>query len=72
MTHRLNSLNVTFRRLSTGLRVQQGDDAAAVQISNRLNAQLKQAQKNPMHNQQMSLLQTLDSVLAGSETAYCV
>lgn len=69
MTHRLNSLNVTFRRLSTGLRVQQAsDDAAAVQISNRLEAQLKQAQKEiEGTTQQMSLLQTLDSVLAGSE-----
>ena len=45
MNHRISNLNVTFRRISTGLRISHAaDDAAGLSISNRLTAQLKAAQ----------------------------
>jgi hypothetical protein len=69
MNHRISNLNVTFRRISTGLRISHAaDDAAGLSINNRLTAQLKAAQKEMEGTtQKMSLLQTLDAALAKSE-----
>ena len=69
MSHRLSSLNITFRRLSSGVRVATAaDNAATLRISNHLDAQLRAARKElEGATQKMSLLQTLEDALAQSE-----
>jgi len=66
---RLSSLRKTFSRISTGIRMSSAaDDAAGLQISHRIEAQVREAQKEiDGANQKASLLQTLDGALAQSE-----
>ncbi|MDU0355729.1 flagellin [Paraglaciecola aquimarina] len=66
-----NSLNTSFERLSSGFRINSAkDDAAGLQISNRLTTQilgLNQAVRNA--NDAISLSQTIEGALAETTTA---
>lgn len=66
-----NSLNTTFERLSSGLRINSAkDDAAGLQISDRMTSQimgLDQAVRNA--NDGISLAQTVEGALQESTTA---
>ncbi len=66
MRHRVSALNVTFRKISSGLRVTQAaDDAGGMGIAERLKSQIMETQNEIKGStDQMSMLQTLDSSLA--------
>jgi flagellin len=66
-----NNLNTAFERLSSGFRINGAkDDAAGLQISNRITTQvlgLHQAVRNPIDG--ISLLQTIEGALAKTTSA---
>ena len=66
MRHRVSALNVTFRKISTGLRVTRAaDDPSGMGIAERLKSQIMETQEEIRGStDQMSMLQTLDSSLA--------
>ena len=66
MRHRVSALNVTFRKISTGLRVTRAaDDASGMGIAERLKSQIMETQEEIRGStDQISMLQTLDSSLA--------
>ena len=70
INQRLSSLSTTFRRISSGLKVSQAaDNAAILKINNQLEAQLRATQKEIEGTiQKTSLLQTLEDALAQSES----
>ena len=69
MSQRLNRLNLTFRKIHSGLRINSArDDVAGLGVSNRLESQLKQAQTELRGSgDQLSLLQTVDDALAKAQ-----
>lgn len=69
MSQRLSTLNVTFRKISSGLRViRAADDTAGLSIATRLESQLKETQVEMQGtSDQLSMLQTLDSSLAAAQ-----
>jgi len=71
ISNRLGSLRMTFGRISTGLRVNSaGDDAAGLQIRDRLTSQIIEAQTEIKNiTSEASLLQTAHGALQESQTA---
>ena len=60
MRHRVSALNVTFRKISTGLRVTRAaDDASGMGIAERLKSQIMETQEEIRGStDQISMLQT--------------
>ena len=65
LTNATNSLNVSYQRLSSGLRINSGkDDAAGLQISDRLTSQINGLnQGNRNTNDGIALAQTIEGAL---------
>lgn len=68
-SQRLNRLNLTFRKIHSGLRINNArDDVAGLGVSTRLESQLKQVQAELRGSgDQLSLLQTVDDALAKAQ-----
>ena len=71
ISNRLSSLNVTFGRISTGLRINSAsDDSAGLQIRNRISRQIIEAQAEIKNiTNESSLLQVAQGALFESQSA---